>query len=648
MASQTSASSHPPSLSSCLTAAHEWLHEDYAATVVWQVLDAREQLPAEIKRALDAAIRNSSVKVPGAAFQLQDVQDAPTHHLHTPIFRKMQVSDELTEAVLRAWVAIQGELYESVVQHLQWNDEPTYGPDRQERTFRGYWDARDWQTNYNQFLADRTGFDQNDVGLMLWYVSGKLPPPIAEVEDPSDRVDFERWRELLLALSPDAPQWENALQFADAILEIVEEKERQRAKNAVNHLKTKLEDIWLEYSDELIYLEKNIGLWGSRSKIQPEAALQTLAEVNNLESLLSQYRPIRDQAQSRSVESTRAGRRAELEAEIISTVNELEPVLAPSGEAGFLDLPVMDSIKSLEGVEPIEDVEPSVTVESVEAVDAVDNLGGMEPVESVESEPLQSLGVADFLPAAPEEPEIGAAYEELLDIEVLGCDEEEILPEVELPSLEPYQGPAGEVDEDEDVNASILAGLQSLQQDLEQLRAQLVTTADERDDRSATPSGDSEQAAEEAALSTADGMAGVVKEAEERFPRQLLFRLSAESWVLGNPYEDSQAVLDALEWLATTYVAARSGDMDLAAMSDSLYRACRWKYSNNQHDGIFFQNEGRYRMLVNGKAYSLNETIGRGSGDDPVNAIRIAFYWDRQRERVVIGYIGQPQLTGRG
>ncbi|MYC30282.1 MAG: hypothetical protein F4X65_09355 [Chloroflexi bacterium] len=639
MASQTSASGHPPSLSSCLTAAQEWLHEDYAASIVWQVLDAREQLPAEIKRALDAAIRSSSVKVPGAAFQLQDVQDAPTHHLHTPVFRKMQVSDELTEAVLRAWVAIQGQLYESVVQHLQWNDEPTYGPDRQERTFRGYWDVRDWQTNFNQFLADRTGFDQNDVGLMLWYVSGKLPPPIAEVEDPSDRVDFERWRELLLALSPDAPQWENALLFADAISEIVDEKERQRARNAVNQLKTKLEDIWLEYSDELIYLEKNIGLWGSRSKIQPEVALQTLAEVNNLESLLSQYRPIRDQAQSRSVETTRAGRRAELEAEIISTVNELEPILAPSGEAEFLDLPVMDSIKSLE------DVEPADTVESVGAADSID---AFAPVVPVENETLQPVEEGDFLPASFEESEIEAAFEELLDIEVTGCDEEDVLPEVQLPSLDPYQGPASEVDEDGGVNASILAGLQSLQQDLEQLRAQLVTPADERAEGGTNSAGKAGQVEEDGALPAIDGMAAVVKEAEERFPRQLMFRLSAESWVLGNPYEDSQAVLDALAWLATTYVAARSGDMDLAAMSDSLYRACRWKYSNNQHDGIFFQNEGRYRMLVNGKAYSLNETIGRGSGDDPVNAIRIAFYWDRQRERVVIGYIGQPQLTGKG
>ena len=640
MASQTSASSQPPSLSSCLTAAQEWLHEDYAASVVWQVLDAREHLPAEIKRALDAAIKNSSVKVPGAAFQLQDVQDAPTHHLHTPVFRKMQVSDELTEAVLRAWVAIQGELYESVVQHLQWNDEPTYGPDRQERTFRGYWDARDWQTNFNQFLADRTGFDQNDVGLMLWYVSGKLPPPIAEVEDPSDRVDFERWRELLLALSPDAPQWENALQFADAISEIVEEKERQRAKNAVNHLKTKLEDIWLEYSDELIYLEKNIGLWGSRSKIQPEVALQTLAEVNNLESLLSQYRPIRDQAQSRSVESTRAGRRAELEAEIISTVNELEPVLAPSGEAGFLDLPGMDSIESLG------DLEPADAVEVVQSIDSIDSIDSIALVETPESETPPAIEDVDLLLGASGEPEEEAAFEELLDIEALGCDEEDVLAEVE--SLETYREAVNEVDEDEKVNASILAGLQSLQQDLEQLRAQLVTTADERTEGAASPAGESRPQEEVDDLPPADGMAAVVKEAEERFPRQLLFRLNAESWVLGNPYEDSQAVLDALEWLATAYVVARSGDMDFAAMSDSLYRACRWKYSNNQHEGIFYQNEGRYRMLVNGKAYSLNETIGRGSGDDPVNAIRIAFYWDRQRERVVIGYIGQPQLTGNG
>ena len=609
MASQTSSS--PPALSSFVTAANEWLGEDYASSVVWEVLDAREHIPSELKRALDTAIRGTGVRVPGAGFQLQDVQDAPTHHLHSPVFRKMQSSDELTEAVLRAWVGIQGDLYESVVQHLQWNDEPTYGPDRQERSFRGYWDARDWQTNYNQFLADRTGFENNDVGLMLWYVSGKLPPPLSEVEDPSHRVDFERWKELLLALRPDAPQWEEAMEFAAAIAEIREEKEKQRARDAVNQLRSRLEDIWIEYSDELIYLEKDIGIWGAANKIQPEEALQTLEQVNNLESLLEQYRPIRDQAQSRSVESSRAGRRAELEAEIISTVGGLEPnFVTPVGDLIF---------------ETTSGDETEASPEIPRKPDEEDDLGPDE-VDEI----LLGLTPADEGTDTLEE------CEDVLPLELLAE-----LEEVEVPALEQEAA-----SESGDVSTTILAGLQSLREDLELLKAQLVNSnGTGHSEEELTVPEISTAGDEQFDTAPADGLTTAILRVQERFPRQLLFRLNSESWVNGNPYEDPQSVADALEWLASTYVSARQGDMDFEKLNESLYQACRWKYSNNQHDRTFFQNEGHYRMLVNGKAYYLNETIGKGVGGDPVNTIRIAFYWDRQRERVVIGYIGQHQQS---
>ena len=653
MATQPTTSTTPPTLSSFLTASQDWLGDDYASHVIKQVLDARDQIPAEIKRALDAAIRSSGVRVPGAQFQHKDVEDAPTHHLQSPVLRKMHSSDELTEAVLRAWVGIRGDLYESVVQHLQWNDEPTYGPDRRELSFRGFWDARDWQTNYNQFLADRTGFDHNDVGLMLWYVSGKLPPPHSEVVDPSERVDFEHWKELLMALRSDAPQWEEALEFAAAIGDIVLEKEKQRARDAVNQLKTKVEDIWLEFSDELVYLEKNIGLWGAARNIQPEEALETLARVNNLDSLLSQYRPIRDQAQSRSVESSRAGRRAELEAEIISTVAELEPIFDPAGGprqpepelAIDADTPEWEAALDQEAVDEasadladIYDLEPADYCEELLPVDLVacapepEDLTLAPEFMDAASEALtpipESLDVeAEVLNLAPEAPTPA--------LESLNSRLEALTPSPD--SLDPEPGPG----QSADVNVSILAGLQSLREDLEQLKEQLSGA-----NGTGSAAQDSEVLEEGLTLDPANGMpetglATAVTRALERYSNRLIFQLNAESWVEGNPYEDHQSVSDALEWLAATYHSARQGDVDHAQLSESLYRACRWKYSSNQSDPSFFQSEGRYRMLVNGRAYFLNETIGKGVGEDPVNAIRIAFYWDRQRERVVIGYIGQ-------
>lgn len=660
MATQPTTSALPPGLSSFLSASQDWLGEDYAGLVVKQVLDSRDQIPSEVKRALDAAIRNSGLRVPGAQFQHKDVEEAPTHHLQSPVLRKMHSSDELAEAVLRAWVGIQGDLYESVVQHLQWNDEPTYGPDRREMSFRGFWDARDWQTNYNQFLADRTGFDHKDVGLMLWYVSGKLPPPQSEVLDPLERVDFEHWKELLLALRSDAPQWEQALEFAASIAEIVSEKEKQRARDAVKQLKTKVEEIWLDFSDELVYLEKNIGHWGAARNIQPGEALETLARVNNLESLLSQYRPIRDQAQSRSVESSRAGRRAELEAEIISTVSGLEPIFDPSGtptpsesepsiDAGS---PESEAALGQEAakLEPAAaavsgEVEPAESFDELLPMDLAPcqpELEGLTPAsEPIVAGPEGLTPVPESLDMAPAEltpaPESASPPPEAPTpaLDLLNSRLDELTPPAESLVAYPGQGQPA------DVNVSILAGLQSLREDLEQLKEQLSGSGS--NESPAQDSGVSEQGLtpEPAIAEQETGLAGALMRAREWYSNRLVFRLNAESWVAGNPYEDPQSVSDALEWLATSYYSVRQGEFDHAQLNDSLYRACRWKYSSNQSDHAFFQNEGHYRMLVNGRAYFLNETIGKGVGDDPVNAIRIAFYWDRQRERVVVGYIGQ-------
>lgn len=646
-----------PGLSSFLTAANEWLEEEYAAAVVWQVLESREHVSSEIKRALDAAIRSSGVRVPGAGFQLQDVFEAPTHHLHAPVFRKMQGSDELAEAILRAWVGIKSALYESVVQHLQWNDEPTYGPDRQERSFRGYWGAKEWQANYNQFLADRTGFDRNDVGLMLWYVSGKLPPPISEVEDPTDRVDFEKWKELLLALPSDAPQWDVALQFAAAVSEIRDEKEKQRARDAVKQLKTKLDDVWLEYSDELIYLEKNIEMWGSAANIEPAAAIQTLDRINNLESLLSQYRPIRDQAQSRSVESSRAGRRAELEAEIIFTVDELEPVLLSSGGDGLF--PPVDGEYELPDESDLAappDLADSASSEPAEPPELAEML---ELPEMSEPSELETRPAAETPPEMETLPELAAdrRCEDLQAVEILTGDPEP--GEARLEQPQPPEPPDlldlsdSSNPSETDLNATILAGLLSLREDFDLLKAQLSAGNNPVGNQDARPAALDALPAdldlpEAQDAPPAGGLAAVVAQARKRFPGPLQFWLNAESWVNGNPYEDPQALSDALEWLALTYAPARrrddGGDMDFAGLNESLYRACRWKYANRQHDQDFLQNEGHYRMLVNDKPYRLNETIGKGVGDDPVNTIRIAFYWDRQRERVVIGYIGPHRL----
>ena len=627
MVSQTPAGS--PRLSSFLLAAQEWMQEEYAPAVVRQALDAREQVSSEVKRALDTAIRSSGVRVPGGGFRPQTVHRAPSHHLQMPVFRKMQESDELVGAILRVWEASKTELYEMIVQHLQGMDEPTYGPDRKMGCFRGIWDAKDWDANRDIFLAEHDRFDQDDVGLMLWCVSGKIPVPItAEVEQSTEGVDFARWQDLMRALPPDAPQWEEARDFTAAVAEIVAAKEKERSLVAVNTLKAKVTNIREQFSDELAYLERDMDLWISPAPVHPSIAAQVLGQAEFLRSLLAQYRPIRDQAEVRSEEQMRATRRAELEAEIIAALGEMERFLSMAQPPEQVEAPVEESgaVPELAPVAVADVGADNLVVDiGVAASDkgvAVSNDAlAVEQTPIVEAQPVQSVKEAPAPVAA------GAAQ----DTKV------EAVP-MNLESAASQEN-----------NASLLLDFQSLRDEIENLKSELHSRKDNEEYwrnayvDAAKNAAKGEEPFEE--ISRPRDVNAAVVLAEKRFSDELLFQLNSKSWTKNNPYEDPQAVLDALEWLATTYYRSRIGEISIPKLDDSIYEACRWRYASNQSEVTMGQYESYYKTVVGDQTYWLGEHIGRGSSKDPVNTIRIAFYWDKEQRRVIVGYIGQHQQT---
>ena len=627
MVSQTPAGS--PRLSSFLLAAQEWMQEEYAPAVVRQALEAREQVSSEVKRALDTAIRSSGVRVPGGGFRPQTVHRAPSHHLQMPVFRKMQESDELVGAILRVWEASKTELYEMIVQHLQGMDEPTYGPDRKMGCFRGIWDAKDWDANRDIFLAEHDRFDQDDVGLMLWCVSGKIPVPItAEVEKSTEGVDFARWQDLMRALPPDAPQWEEARDFTAAVAEIVVAKEKERSLVAVNTLKAKVTNIREQFSDELAYLERDMDLWISPAPVHPSIAAQVLGQAEFLRSLLAQYRPIRDQAEVRSEEQMRATRRAGLEAEIIASLGEMERFLSVSQPPDQVEAPVEESgaVPELAPVAVADVVADNLVVDiGVAASDkgvAVSNDAlAVEQTPIVEAQPVQSVKEAPAPVAA------GAAQ----DAKV------ETVP-MHLESAASQEN-----------NASLLLDFQSLRDEIENLKSELHSRKDNEEYwrnayvDAAKNTAKGEEPFEE--ISRPRDVNSAVVLAEKRFSDELLFQLNSKSWTKNNPYEDPQAVLDALEWLATTYYRSRIGEISIPKLDDSIYEACRWRYASNQSEVTMGQYESYYKTVVGDQTYWLGEHIGRGSSKDPVNTIRIAFYWDKEQRRVIVGYIGQHQQT---
>ena len=131
--------------------------------------------------------------------------------------------------------------------------------------------------------------------------------------------------------------------------------------------------------------------------------------------------------------------------------------------------------------------------------------------------------------------------------------------------------------------------------------------------------------------------------AEDRFREQITFSLNAKSDA-AIPFDKPQQVYDALEWLATEFYSARCGESSVPDLDFSLKQVCGWRYTPVQSVTTMGMYREYYETTVNGRKRKLEEHIGTGNGY-PRGTIRVAFFWDAERRRVVIGYIGRHQRT---
>ncbi|MYD59620.1 MAG: hypothetical protein F4W91_01115 [Gemmatimonadetes bacterium] len=160
-----------------------------------------------------------------------------------------------------------------------------------------------------------------------------------------------------------------------------------------------------------------------------------------------------------------------------------------------------------------------------------------------------------------------------------------------------------------------------------------------------------EEASKEAATTGEDedlvieSVNNAVELAKERFGNKLLFQLNGKSRVKDNPFIHPKAVWDALQWLATTYYGARMGKNSLTSPDVSIRKVCKWWYKGHQSDITMNKYKDWYTTKVGNKVHTLQKHIGTGSSRNARYTIRIAFDWDKSKERVVIGFIGQHQQT---
>lgn len=129
-------------------------------------------------------------------------------------------------------------------------------------------------------------------------------------------------------------------------------------------------------------------------------------------------------------------------------------------------------------------------------------------------------------------------------------------------------------------------------------------------------------------------------------PDRLIIALNSRS-KSDTSYKRPVEVYEALDWLATEYydhhtdLAGSGADFDLLLKQ----RVKGWFYSAKQSVTAIGKYREEYVTSVDGREYVLEEHIGEGTRGDPKNMIRIAFDWDSDRRKVVVGYIGPHQQT---
>lgn len=593
------------------------LGTEYRPGVVERALNWRKKASPEAQKTLRSAINNSNFSVQG--FRSTSAYNAPSGLLLNQVVERMPESNDLSGAILRVWVESQDVLHTNVVEYRKKADLPI-----QEyvsgREFPGLWDIDEWDHETNVFVKGNGQHNEDDAALMLCCVSGNmpLPPP----DDPADEnllpegSIFAHWIEYLKQLSPYAVNWQETEDFISEVREISQAKEREAEEALTAALVKNLAYIEENFLDDLKYLEADINAWSEIDTSKLVDVSTTLDIVDQLGDSLLAYCRIRLQAATRSEEDARLAKRLELEPQILSLVDQVNRHISgdwnpdddtspPEGEA--IGHPNADNP---EGDSDAATTSPGLASEA-------------QPDDADSVNPKDAAGQLDSTYVA-----LQADYAALQnEHEKLGDEKQKYEQQVKELQLDKQS-----LKKNED---GLRRRLYESKQNYKALQSSYVAIRRSGADLIPSPGTNGEDIPD---------IKAAVELAHRSFGGRLLFAPNSKSEK--NPgFEDTTSVWKAFEWLATEYYDSRCNGFDgIESFDESCREACGLWYKPKQSDTAKGKYPEHYTTKVDSTTYTLDEHIGRGSGD-PRSMIRIGFAWDKNTKVVVIGYIGRHPRT---
>ena len=520
--------------------------------------------------------------------------------LKQQLLERLDLNPDLEGLIVSTWADTEPQLREAVSERIDSLDPLSHEGDEIDEEL--------WDAQVSMLAAENSDYEEDDILLMT-----KICFAHAKIKADSDREDGEVGAETkpaprdpfpmeetldavlesLRDMPAGFPQWSDAVpRFVASLNELIDEKQNELIQ--VRGLMTDLDHIQDAFETELAFFRHGGEEWDTPIVAMLLAVDSGIDEstrrLAELKDALASYHQIKERADNLAEERERREKRHDLEETIEGMLHEIDKLShAAAAEAE-------------PAAAPAEDIQQQAQSEA----------------DSQLREELNALR---------------GEYESLISSNhALKQDSASI--EGKVRALE------GEI---AGLNADKLTLTEEVAELRDQLRISESQTANWRIAYEAEVKS-KDASAPEPIPAEVESLRRAVDLARARYGDRLVFRLNKKSDQDYN-YSRPKEVWDALEWLATTYHDSQTGEAQTIDLNESIRNTCGgWEYKSNQTDITFNMYREWYTTTKDGKTYELRKHLSKGTGRD-ANVIRIAFAWDEDSERVIVGFVGPHQRS---
>ncbi len=569
-------------------------------------LKSNSQIPASKVEKFRSILRRGRA-IPG----FKDPIKAPSPMLKQSMAETLEGSQTFKKLLIDVWAGTQPKLRKSIMNHLNsLPSEAYYGDDIDE----DFWDAQ------ISLLAEKhSKYEENEILLMTKYcypaaqanakrsasITNASASPTVTPTVTMDTVPSALFGiiDRLRALPAESNAWHEEIpQFVADLNDLISAKEEER--NRLNRLLDYLNEMQDEFASELEFFQRKDEDWNIHYLVNSGEISEAERLLQELRTALEGYRSIRDIAGTLAEERKRREQCQNLEDSIERILNRLDDLTDPPD-----DTPIGAPVQSEELPGNAHETAADSTSENKSQPEADSELRA--ELQSVRDDYDALLGAHNAL---KQDNKSAANLNRSLQGEITGLEDDK----------------------------------RTFAQEIAELKDKLqIAEKQEFVWRNAYESemSSKDSSAPEPIPSEIESIRQALALAEARYGDKLLIHLNKKS----DPdydYNRPKEAWDALEWLATTYHQTQTGKIRVKDLNESIRKTCSgWDYKPDQTDITVNTYREWYTTSINGAAYQLRRHIGKGTGRQNSNIIRIAFTWDDRSQRVIIGYIGPHQRS---